>query len=224
MPWIVNDVSGVCQDREPRIKQSAERIQQKGIRGKKHREEIKARWKTKKIGAESSDPNRNSQPRLPGSVVGEASMPLEAEAGQDYRSQCPEVTQAQRLRIGLTPSIRHSVEATRYWLSLLRRHQRMCNRVHRQCNPVLHAHLAHQLCHVCLYRALFDPQLSTNLFIGAPRHQHLQYFLFAVGEGHPSGGENPPWRRRHPLNEHRKHSPRRPHRSLAHNADRLREF
>src|SRR5579862_524084 len=32
-------------------------------------------WKAKKIGAESSDPNRHSQPRLPGSVVGEASMP-----------------------------------------------------------------------------------------------------------------------------------------------------
>jgi hypothetical protein len=29
----------------------------------------------KKIGAESSDPNRYSQPRLPGSVVGEPSMP-----------------------------------------------------------------------------------------------------------------------------------------------------
>jgi hypothetical protein len=29
----------------------------------------------KKIGAESSDPNRHSQPRLPGSVVGSASMP-----------------------------------------------------------------------------------------------------------------------------------------------------
>jgi hypothetical protein len=29
---------------------------------------------SKKIGAESGDPNRHSQPRLPGSVVGEASM------------------------------------------------------------------------------------------------------------------------------------------------------
>jgi hypothetical protein len=28
----------------------------------------------KKIGAESGDPNRHSQPRLPGSVVGEGSM------------------------------------------------------------------------------------------------------------------------------------------------------
>jgi len=28
----------------------------------------------KKIGAESSDPNRRFQPRLPGSVVGDASM------------------------------------------------------------------------------------------------------------------------------------------------------
>jgi len=31
-------------------------------------------WQGKKIGAESSDPNRRSQPRLPGSVVGEPSM------------------------------------------------------------------------------------------------------------------------------------------------------
>jgi hypothetical protein len=31
-------------------------------------------WK-QKIGAENGDPNRHSQPRLPGSVVGEASMP-----------------------------------------------------------------------------------------------------------------------------------------------------
>ncbi len=29
---------------------------------------------TEKCGAESSDPNRHSQPRLPGSVVGEVSM------------------------------------------------------------------------------------------------------------------------------------------------------
>jgi hypothetical protein len=34
------------------------------------REEVR----DKKIGAESSDPNRRSQPRLPGSVVGEPSM------------------------------------------------------------------------------------------------------------------------------------------------------
>jgi len=34
----------------------------------------KKEWRTKKCGAESSDPNRHSQPRLPGSVVGEASM------------------------------------------------------------------------------------------------------------------------------------------------------
>jgi len=30
--------------------------------------------KSKKIGADSGDPNLHSQPRLPGSVVGEASM------------------------------------------------------------------------------------------------------------------------------------------------------
>ena len=35
---------------------------------------IPGRGRTKKCGAESSDPNRHSQPRLPGSVVGEASI------------------------------------------------------------------------------------------------------------------------------------------------------
>src|SRR5450755_362136 len=34
----------------------------------------------KKCGAESSDPNRHSQPRLPGSVVGETSMRQEPRA------------------------------------------------------------------------------------------------------------------------------------------------
>jgi len=37
--------------------------------------EAATRLEDKKIGAESSDPNRHSQPRLPGSVVGETSMP-----------------------------------------------------------------------------------------------------------------------------------------------------
>ena len=34
------------------------------------------KMRTKKCGAESSDPNRHSQPRLPGSVVGEQSIAL----------------------------------------------------------------------------------------------------------------------------------------------------
>ena|ERR1022692_1405668 len=46
----------------------------------------------KKIGAESSDPNRHSQPRLPGSVVGDASMRQTRFPSQDYRGHCPEVT------------------------------------------------------------------------------------------------------------------------------------
>ena|SRR5438876_321021 len=41
-----------------------------GKSGKSRKEQIM----DKKIGARSSDPNRYSQPRLPGSVVGEASM------------------------------------------------------------------------------------------------------------------------------------------------------
>jgi hypothetical protein len=79
-------------------------------------------WGTKKIGAESSDPNRHSQPRLPGSVVGEASMRL-------LRKSCKitEVT-ARKLRFekmipaggwtrgehlrGLKPSITRGVNGT----------------------------------------------------------------------------------------------------------------
>jgi len=38
--------------------------------------------KAKKCGAESSDPNRHSQPRLPGSVVGEASMRCAGNCGK----------------------------------------------------------------------------------------------------------------------------------------------
>ena len=43
--------------------------------------ELRLKW-AKKCGAESSDPNRHSQPRLPGSVVGEASMRQVAERGK----------------------------------------------------------------------------------------------------------------------------------------------
>jgi hypothetical protein len=48
----------------------------------------------KKCGAESSDPNRHSQPRLPGSVVGEASMRQRAEAGKITKVSAPVITSA----------------------------------------------------------------------------------------------------------------------------------
>ena len=40
--------------------------------------------------------NLRFQPRLPGSVVGEASMRQSLRNGQDYRGQCPKVTSEQR--------------------------------------------------------------------------------------------------------------------------------
>ena len=48
----------------------------------------------KKIGAESSDPNRHSQPRLPGSVVGEASMRQVAEGGKITKVSALQITEA----------------------------------------------------------------------------------------------------------------------------------
>src|SRR4029077_2277060 len=47
---------------------------------------------TKKWGAESSDPNRHSQPRLPGSVVGEASMRHTAQPHKITKVSVPQVT------------------------------------------------------------------------------------------------------------------------------------
>jgi hypothetical protein len=63
MTWIVNERTRLCQDRFDCF-DSLETPESAGRRQLEH----------KKIGAESSDPNRHSQPRLPGSVVGSESM------------------------------------------------------------------------------------------------------------------------------------------------------
>ena len=109
--------------------------------------------RTQKIGAESSDPNRHSQPRLPGSVVGKPSMRESGFFDKITEVIVPELLSTPRqpgqLQLGGEPP-----EAV-----LLRRHQRMRDRVHRQRDPILHAHFAHQLRHVSLHRALFDPKL-----------------------------------------------------------------
>jgi len=47
--------------------------------------------RTKKCGAESSDPNRHSQPRLPGSVVGDASMWQVYKSGKITKVSGPEL-------------------------------------------------------------------------------------------------------------------------------------
>ncbi len=59
----------------------------------------------KKCGVESSDPNRHSQPRLPGSVVGEASMGQAREPRKitkvsvpKERMLLPQLTEQERLR------------------------------------------------------------------------------------------------------------------------------
>ena len=55
--------------------------------------ELHLRW-AKKCGAESSDPNRHSQPRLPGSVVGEASMRQVADSGKITKVSALQITEA----------------------------------------------------------------------------------------------------------------------------------
>jgi hypothetical protein len=75
---------------------------------------------------------------------------------QDYRGQCPKVTQV----LGMRCQVLGKAPRPDTWYLrpafLLRRHQRMRDGVHRQRNPILHTHLAHQFRHVRFYRALLD--------------------------------------------------------------------
>jgi hypothetical protein len=52
----------------------------------------------KKIGVKSGDPNRHSQPRLPGSVVGEPSMLEAALRSKITKVSVPQVTLAREPR------------------------------------------------------------------------------------------------------------------------------
>src|SRR5579863_1271089 len=147
---------------------------QKATKGARKRRESR----TKKCGAESSDPNRHSQPRLPGSVVGEASMRQLFAAHKITKVSSCELPAMSSER---TLSLYSSLVAHSSLLELFRRHQRMRNGVHRQRNAILNSDLAHQLGDVRLHRALFDSQLRANFFVGAAGHQHFQNFLLAVG-------------------------------------------
>ncbi len=52
-------------------------------------EEAQEAPEDKKIGVKSGDPNRHSQPRLPGSVVGDASMPPSSNPGKITKVSVP---------------------------------------------------------------------------------------------------------------------------------------
>jgi hypothetical protein len=117
---------------------------------------------TKKCGAESSDPNRYSQPRLPGSVVGEASMRSGRRGDKITKVSGLKVTVSFELRAMSREQSRQSrpqlvAHGSQLDARLLRRDQRMRDGMHRERNAILHAHFAHQLGHVRLYGALFNP-------------------------------------------------------------------
>ena len=76
IPWILNDEAEVA----------------RRISGEDSGE-LRLRW-AKKCGAESSDPNRHSQPRLPGSVVGEASMRQVPAGGKITMVSALQITEA----------------------------------------------------------------------------------------------------------------------------------
>ena len=84
------------------------------------------------------DPRYQFQPRLPGSVVGEASI---LRFSNPHKSQSDSVLRS-------VPYLHLHV--------LFRGDQRMRNRMDGQGYPVLYTNFTHQLGHVCLYRALFN--------------------------------------------------------------------
>jgi hypothetical protein len=77
MTWIVNDASNIVSRAQSveTAEHVSDELEWERIQQGKSQQEEDATYEDKKIGAKSSDPNRYSQPRLPGSVVGEASMP-----------------------------------------------------------------------------------------------------------------------------------------------------
>src|SRR2546423_15069154 len=67
----------------------------------------------KKIGAESSDPNRHSQPRLPGSVVGEASMRPPQNSDKITKVRAPRERQPSASCSTKTGDLTQQLEASR---------------------------------------------------------------------------------------------------------------
>ena len=100
----------------------------------------------------------------------------------------------------------------------------MRNGVYRQSNAVLYAYFPHQLGYVRLHGALLNAQDGANFLVGAAHDQHLQNFLFAVGERHAARWEDPSRARGDAFDEERQDAPGGPNRALVDNPERLREL
>lgn len=97
-------------------------------------------------------PSLSVQPRLPGTVVGEASIGC-------YRI-CGKVTADAERKVEKATDFRNA--------SAGRGDEGMRDGVNRQCDPVLYADLAHQLGDVGLNGALLDAEGGADLLVGAP--------------------------------------------------------
>src|ERR1035441_10664080 len=126
-----------------------------------------------------------------------------------------------------------SRQGTEYLLSLLQPFgcqrlptcdQRMSNCMHRECDAILHAHLAHQLANKRLHRSFFDSKSGSDFLVCVPGNKQFQHFLFAISEHDVTGGKDISGRGTHTLDEHRKYTTRRPYRTLMYCTDRLGEL
>src|SRR5215472_9225225 len=74
------------------------------------------------------------------------------------------------------------------WLFVLywNEYERICDRVDRERDSILHSDFTHQLCYVRFDCALGDPQGSTNFLVGSARDEHFQNLFFAVRKTHPA--------------------------------------
>ena len=100
----------------------------------------------------------------------------------------------------------------------------MRNGMYRESDTILHADLPQQLSYVGFHRALFNPEGRPDFLVGAARDQQFQDFLLPVGKGGAAGGESRSRSGTYAFNEHGKHMPGCPYRTLAHDSDSLHKF
>src|SRR5713101_5496771 len=102
--------------------------------------------------------------------------------------------------------------------------QRVCKGVNRERYTILHADFPQQLGHMGFHCALPDAEGRPDFLVRSARHQQFQDFLLPVGKAGAAGGKHTTWRGTYAFNEHAKHMPGRPYRTLAHDSHSLHKF
>ena len=69
-------------------------------------------------------------------------------------------------------------------------YERICDRVDRESDSILHSDFAHQFCYVRFDCAFANPEGSADFLVGSARDQHFQNLFFAVRKTHRASRED----------------------------------